>query len=85
MEDICTRLPCISLIPECDQSIRHLHISHYSHYIIHLGFPPGGGGGGGGWGGSWGVGGLGGELGEGATRCIMGDMQTVNCTPVYFT
>ena len=40
MEDICKRLPCISLIPECDQSIRHLHISHYSHYIIHLGFPP---------------------------------------------
>ena len=27
----------------------------------------------------------GGELGGGATRCIMGDMQTVNCTPVYFT
>ena len=39
MEDICKRLPCISLIPDCGQSIRHLHISHFSHYIIYLGFP----------------------------------------------
>ena len=39
MVDICKRLPCISLIPECGQSIRHLHISHFSHYIIPR-FPP---------------------------------------------
>ena len=39
MVDICKRLPCISLIPECGQSIRHLHISHFSHYIIAR-FPP---------------------------------------------
>ena len=80
MEDICKRLPCISLIPECGQSIRHLHISHFSHYMIYLGFPPniahkhclqfllGAGRG-----------------GRGQTRCITGDMQMVNSTPVYFT